>query len=284
MAAFTPIKADDGYYVSLFPATYLNCTQTWGAGTLSHRNHQSDWAFPSNEYPYYACAPMTCYQLTSSGYIWSTDEQVHTPSGLSYVSIWVAHDNDASRAVVGTKVGAGEILGHSGVRGFATGDHLHLDCSLAHNGGIASNGEALADDRNPAEVFYIDDSYTVVNTTANGITISFQKWDGGTPTPPTPVEPTYTLNVINGTPTTSSGKEGTKVNITADKPGAGQHFSQWALTGGVGTIEDASKEKTVFTIGKGNGTVTAEFIKTIVKDDSIVLFYIPPFIKNNQIV
>lgn len=271
MADFTPIKAADGLYVALFPAMYLNCTQTWGAGTLSHRNHQSDWTFPTNEYPYYACADMTCYMITESGYVWSTDEKVHTPSGDDYISVWVAHDNDAHRAIVGTKVKAGEILGHSGVRGYATGDHLHIDCALGQN--VSSTGEALAGDRNPAEVFYITDDYTVVNTTADGITITFPVYQS---------VPTYALTVINGTPESTTGAEGTSVDITANEPEKGQRFFRWSLSSGVGTIEDSTKAETSFTFGEGDGEVTAEYRK--VKNNDIVLWYIAPFIKNNQIV
>lgn len=186
MATFQALKADDGYYVSLFPMMYLNCTQTWGAGTLSHRDHQSDWAGPTKEYPYYACCNMTCYATTSSGFIWTSDEQVHTPSGLSYISVWVAHDNNASRAYVGKKVTAGSLLGTTGVRGNATGDHLHLDVALAKNAGYNSAYDALANDVNPARAFYITKDYQFVNTTANGITINFPVYAGGTPVSPEP--------------------------------------------------------------------------------------------------
>lgn len=180
--AFTPIKADDGKYVALFPMEYLSCTQTWGANTLSHRNHQTDWVGASSEYPYYACAPMRCYGTTSSGYTWTTTEQVHTPSGLQYLSIWVAHDNDATRATVGTVIQAGALLGKTGVRGYATGDHLHLDVAFGQS--VSPDYDHLKNDVNPADAFYITNSYTIVNLTANGITINFPKWSGGTPVDP----------------------------------------------------------------------------------------------------
>lgn len=189
MADFTPIKADDGNYVSLFPMMYLNCTQTWGAGTLSHRDHQTDWTGSTSEYPYYACCDMTCYSVTESGYIWSSNNEVVTPSGLSYISVWVAHDNDATRASVGSKVSAGALLGKTGVRGYATGDHLHIDVALGHNVGYNSTGEALINDVDPSKAFYITKDYQVVNLTADGITVGFQYYEGGTPVPPGPPGP-----------------------------------------------------------------------------------------------
>lgn len=273
MASFTPIQDKDGNYVSLFPAMYLNCTQTWGAGTLSHRNHQTDWSFPENEYPYYACAPMTCYAVTSSGFIWTTDSKVVTPSGLDYISVWVAHDNDASRAAVGSHVDAGALLGRSGVRGYATGDHLHLDCALGHNVGYASNYEALADDRNPAEVFYITADYTVANTTANGITIEFPVYEAIT---------TYTLAVVNGSADKTTGEKDDTTTITANVAPRGQKFEKWTIDG-AGSISDIYSESAAFTFGEGDATVTANFRKRMDGGD-IVLFSVYPFIKNNEVI
>lgn len=189
MADFQALKADDGHYVCLFPMMYLYCTQTWGAGTFSHGHHQSDWVGPTSEYPYYAPCDLTCYGLTDSGFNWTSTEQVWTPSGLTYVSIQVAHDNDATRAKVGSVVKAGALLGKTGVRGHATGDHVHIDVALAQRAGYTSDYTALANDVNPAQAFYITKNYQVVNTTANGITINFPVYEGGTPQPGPGPEP-----------------------------------------------------------------------------------------------
>lgn len=245
--ALSPIKAEDGYYVALFPMDYLNVTQTWGAGTLSHRNHQTDWVGTTHEYPYYACAPMRCYGITGSGYTWTTTEPVHTPSGLKYLSIWVAHDNNANRAHVGTVINAGTLLGKTGVRGYVTGDHLHLDVSFGQS--VATAYDHLSGDVNPTEAFYITNSYRVVNLTANGITLHFQKWN----------EPSnYTLTVTGGTATRYSGAAGESVTITATIP-SGYKFSHWTATSG--TIANSNASSTTFTFGKSNASVTAHFLK-----------------------
>lgn len=251
----TPIKADDGYYVALFPADYLNLTQTWGAGTLSHRDHQTDWAFPSTEYPYYAPCPLQCYAVTSSGYIWTSTEQVHTPSGLSYISIWVAHDNDASRAAIGDTVSPGDLLGRSGVRGYATGDHLHLDCSLVQFDGYNSAGDALANDTSPINVFYlVKDEYTVTNLTANGITLSFEYWKETAPAPTV-----YTVTVKNGMPTTFTGAAGDTQTITADNPPSGKFFAFWRILEGSGGVSSLRSRSAVFTIQNEDATIEAVF-------------------------
>lgn len=247
--AFSPIKASDGYYVALFPMDYMRLTQTWGAGTLSHRNHQTDWAGRTAQYPYYAWAPMRCYGTTSSGFTWTTTEPVHTPSGLKYVSIWVAHDNDASRGYVGKTIQAGELLGRTGTRGYATGDHLHLDVAFGQN--VSAAGDHLTGDVNPTEAFYINTSYTIANLTANGITLNFQTWNE------TPTEPVYTITVNGGSASSYSGHAGDTVTITAIIPD-GYDFGGWSVTGG--SVANAGATSTIYTFGSSNATITANFI------------------------
>lgn len=247
--AFTPIKASDGYYVSLFPMDVLSVTQTWGANTLSHRNHQTDWVGTTSQYPYYACAPMRCYGITSSGFTWTTTEPVHTPSGLKYLSLWVAHDNDTTRGYVGKTINAGDLLGRTGVRGYVTGDHLHLDVSLVQNGTVSY--DHLANDVSPVEAFYITDAYRIINLTANGITLNFQKWSGGSTAG-------YTLTVTGGIASSNTGAEGDIVTITANVP-SGYAFDYWSTD--TGKISDTHASDTTFTFGKGNANVTAHFAK-----------------------
>lgn len=266
----------NGHYVALFPMDYLNLTQTWGAGSLSHNNRQTDWAGATSEYPYYAPCPMRCYGTTTSGYLWTSTEQVWTPSGLSYISIWVAHDNDESRASVGTTIAAGDLLGRTGVRGYVTGDHLHLDCALGQS--VATDYDHLSGDVSPVEVFYlVSGDYTIRNLTANGVTLSFSYWTegGDTPTPEPEPEPTYyTLTVSGGTAGTTRATAGTTTTIAVNIP-KGYKFARWEMSG-AGSVSSILNRSITFTFGEGNATVTAIFTKKL----NPVLYAIPHVYKN----
>lgn len=271
----TPILYN-GYYVALFPMDYLRLTQTWGANTLSHRDHQTDWAGASSEYPYYAPCPMRCYGTTTSGFLWTSTTQVWTPSGLSYISIWVAHDNNASRASVGSTVAAGGLLGRTGTRGYATGDHLHLDCALGE--AVATATDHLSGDVSPTSVFYlVSGQYTISNLTANGITLSFSYWtDGGdTPEPEPEPEPAYyTLTVSGGTAGTTRATAGTSTTVTVTIP-KGYKFARWELSGS-GSISSILDRSITFTFGEGSATITAIFVKKL----SALLYTMPHVYKN----
>lgn len=54
-------------------------------------------------------------------------------------------------------------------------------------------------------------------------------------------------------------KDGTSVSIKAAAAEDGWRFKGWAVTEGKGTIEDASKEETVFTVSGSDATVTAQY-------------------------
>lgn len=77
----------------------------------------------------------------------------------------------------------------------------------------------------------------------------------------TPIEPTYTLTVVNGSASSYSGKNGDTVTITANQPQGGLVFYKWIQSTTNGTIENPNIINTKFTFGSGNNTITAIYKK-----------------------
>lgn len=99
--------------------------------------------------------------------------------------------------------------------------------------------------------------------------------------PPAPVIPTWSVTVRGGSASPSSGHEGDAVTITAAPPPAGQKFYYWQLVSGSGSISNISASSTTFRIGASDAVIQAVYRKT--GNHDIVLYYIPPFMKNNEI-
>ena len=68
----------------------------------------------------------------------------------------------------------------------------------------------------------------------------------------------YYLNVENGSGD-GTYTYNTRVDIEADPAPEGKEFDKWVKTSGEGAIENADAEKTVYTMGFGNATVTATY-------------------------
>ena len=180
----------NGYQYCLFPLSYIYCTQESSPTSLSHCcGHPADWIGSYNSFPYYA--PCDCTRiatLASNGQsIYTSDNPVWTPSGLTYVTFLFAHDNNIPTQ---THFNQGELIGHTGTAGQVTGDHVHLDESLVHNDSIVSYGiycaygnlcYALANSTYADNVFYITGNETIVQP----LNSHFQTVPSH-PTPPTP--------------------------------------------------------------------------------------------------
>lgn len=79
--------------------------------------------------PYYAPADMTTvYVLESMATrVLMSDQKLYFADGqVGYLALDLAHDEDSSNYVVGKKFKAGEVMGHMGSAGAATGDHVHM--------------------------------------------------------------------------------------------------------------------------------------------------------------
>ena len=88
------------------------------------------------------------------------------------------------------------------------------------------------------------------------------------------IEPDYTLNIVNGTPSRVTNKAGYRFVITAnDKPD--YDFHQWVVSGS-GSVDYPNQKQTTATIGNGNGTITATYRKK--QSHTKWLYYINPLI------
>lgn len=76
-----------------------------------------------------------------------------------------------------------------------------------------------------------------------------------------PVEPTYTLTVVNGSASSYSGKNGDTVTITANQPQGGLVFYKWVQSTTNGTIANPNIMNTSFTFGNGDNTIKAIYKK-----------------------
>lgn len=160
-----------GYEVCLFPLDYVYCTQVSGPSSLSHCcGHPADWIGSYNQYPLYA--PCSCHLVYSDnvgntrGY--TSDAPVWTPKGLQYVSFAFTHDSNPPAA---TSYSQGDLIYHTGVAGYATGDHVHIDQSNIANAQLISYGiycqygnlcYALDGSQPPEDIFYLTGSETFI--------------------------------------------------------------------------------------------------------------------------
>ena len=176
----------EGYEVCLFPLDYMYCTQVSGPGSYSHCcGHASDWVGTHNDYPVWApySGTVTSIGSASGGYAvnFVSDNEVWTPSGLSYVTTRLLHCNNYPPA--SGHVNQGDLLYYSGQSGMATGDHVHIDCSLIADDNIVSYGYycsggnlcyALSASEEPYLVFYTTGDEDIVNTQG----MDFVEWTG----------------------------------------------------------------------------------------------------------
>lgn len=168
----------EGYQVALFPVYLCNCSQLWGPGTYSHQvGYCTDWAMPKG-YPVYA--PFDCHLIWQSSYsagntrIFSSDDKVWTPNGLTYVTVCFTHDENPPTK---TSYKQGEIIYHSGMAPVATGDHIHLDASpvaddFLTDPHIAGQSWYLSKDRPPTEIFYLVGDEQIINMRG----LEFETW------------------------------------------------------------------------------------------------------------
>lgn len=97
-----------------------------------------------------------------------------------------------------------------------------------------------------------------------------------------PVEPTYTVTVDGGIPTSATGKEGDTVQLTVDKTKIpeGYTFWKWELNGGGTLTGDILNRTITYVFGNTNATVTVKY-KLLPKGMNLLFYMSPPFYRRN---
>lgn len=130
----------NGVQVALFPIDYVYCTQIPDPGGFSHCcGTATDWVGTYDEYPFYA--PFDCDLVASNNTenlrAYRSRTPVLTPSGITYLIAGFVHDNNPPSQ---TSFNQGDLIGHTGITGFVTGDHVHLDQTTSDTYTYAASG------------------------------------------------------------------------------------------------------------------------------------------------
>lgn len=163
----------NGVQVALFPLDYVYCTQIPDPQGFSHCcGTATDWVGPANHYPFYA--PFDCDLVASNSSenlrAYKSRTPVYTPSGTFTLITGFVHDDNPPTQ---TSFNQGELIGHTGVTGFVTGDHVHLDQTTAPTYTYASSGIICGSGNmcyyvpggiNAPEAYFMTGNETVITT------------------------------------------------------------------------------------------------------------------------
>lgn len=186
------------YQLAQFPMDMIHVTQGEN-GSYSHQGTLCiDFVGTSDRYPYYAPCDCECiHQSVSGAYnIWKSSNAVMCADGQVRNIVWSCIHEDPLSYYVGKTLVKGELMGHTGIGGNVTGDHLHLNVieGSTYNGFVQKPHWALA-----GTELHIYDVFAVNNVNiVNGYgypwkTSDYQ--DGSTP-PPQPPDQTNKNNIL----------------------------------------------------------------------------------------
>lgn len=173
----------NGVQVALFPLDYVYCTQIPDPDGFSHCcGTATDWVGPTNQYPFYA--PFDCHLVAQNSSenlrAYRSNNPVLTPSGTFYLITGFVHDDNPPSQ---TSFSQGELIGHTGVTGFVTGDHVHIDQTTAETYTYQASGKICGSGNmcylvpggiNAVDAYFLSGSETIVTTLGQ----NFQTWSG----------------------------------------------------------------------------------------------------------
>lgn len=125
---FDNLTGEGGNCVQLaqFPLDMIQITQGEN-GSYSHMGIKAiDFVGTHTKYPYYAPCDCECVAAFNDVAVWRSIEDVMCADNVKRKIFWSCiHEVPLSHGI-GTILYKGELMGHTGVGGTATGDHLHL--------------------------------------------------------------------------------------------------------------------------------------------------------------
>ncbi len=145
---------------ALFPGNVLNITQGVNGG-YSHGNTNAIDLVGNSDYFAPFSGTITYIWTECNGVVLQSDSEVYYADGnYGYMSVMFMHDNDISDLWVGKHINQGEIFYQPGVKGWATGTHLHLCVRSGQDKFLNDydNGNVL-----PYDALYLKDTTNVVN-------------------------------------------------------------------------------------------------------------------------
>ena len=156
--------AADGYEVCLFPCECMKLN----VNRPEHDVYALDFfpvtatGVPMTHMPVYA--PFTgtiVYTGNDHNCILQSNNKVHTPQGLKYVRVLVAHSDDAPPSVT-SEFRQGFQFYTTGDYGYSFGEHLHMEYAVVDNTSVQywnNGGIGLYGGCHMWEALYIDDTY-----------------------------------------------------------------------------------------------------------------------------
>ena len=172
MVAGQRMVANDGKEVMLFPLPYMYISQGEG-GSYSHAGTYNidflGWDANGRVFtaPLYAPCSCTCVAIvygSDNGRIFQSNDRVHTPNGLEYVTFMFFHDNNPIASVNDTFT-QGDLIAHTGTAGNVTGDHTHFNTANGQYAGSEhvppENQWQLVNSDHIYDICYVNDTVLV---------------------------------------------------------------------------------------------------------------------------
>ena len=185
MTAGQRMVGRDGKEVMLFPLPYMYISQGENesyshAGILAIDFLGWDQNGRVLTCPMYAPCSCTCVAIidvNNNGRVFQSNDVVHTPNGLEYVTFMCFHDNNPI-ASVGSTFTQGDIFAHTGTAGNVTGDHTHFNCADGQYAGWENvppdNHGELVNSNHIYDICYVNDTVLVEDYGYN-----WQSYSGG---------------------------------------------------------------------------------------------------------
>ena len=185
MLANQRMVATDGYEVCLFPCECMYLTQGEHDVLALDFRPVNAQGVRITKMPVYASFTGTIvWNGNDHNCILQSNNKVHTPSGLKYARILVAHQ-EAPPPAVTSEFRMGFKWYETGDYGYSFGEHLHMEIALVDNTSDRlwnTSGIGLYKAVHMWDAMYVNDTYL-----ANDGNYDWVEWNGGV-VPPTPVE------------------------------------------------------------------------------------------------